>query len=57
MMATTAPHAARYVIYPNGDDTYSVRDLETHEWLEGPDGAEDMTYRDAHDLRQEYIWS
>jgi hypothetical protein len=46
----------RYVIVTNDDDTYSLRDTVEHRWIELR-GSEDMTYMEAHDLRQEYLWS
>lgn len=48
--------ADRYVIITNGDDTYSLRDTVDHRWIELR-GREDMTYMEAHDLREEYRWS
>lgn len=46
----------RYVITTNGDGTFSLRDTVDNQWMELR-GQEDMTYMEAHDLREEYRWS
>lgn len=47
----------RYVIIPLGDDLFSVKDTVTDRWVATAAGREDLSYRDAHDLREEYRWS
>jgi hypothetical protein len=45
-----------YTIIDNGDDTYSLWGKTEQTWIE-LDGQEDMTYRQAWSLHQEYIHS
>jgi hypothetical protein len=52
-----APQADRYQLVRVASDVWMVLDLATDEFLTGPDGSKIMDQRDAHDLRQEYIWS
>lgn len=44
----------RYQILDNGTDNYSLLDTRTYRLLEGPTGIH-MIYRDAYDLRLEYL--
>jgi hypothetical protein len=43
----------RYVIVDRPEDLYRLRDTVEHVWLTSQDSV-DMTYMEAHDLREEY---
>lgn len=48
----------RYVIHEVAEGVWSVRDMQSQQWLADADGREDFSrYEDARDLRTEHIYS